>query len=116
MIVDTEEILKHLLNGTKYRDSDLCVADGTLDWHGVHTVIVRPDEVLFCGSAFNEGALRFQQVLFSLMQRQGIIDREEKFPSTEVLCFSGYSIPRCKPEPKFEPLTVPVCDDTRELL
>ena len=116
MIVDTEEILKHLLNGTKYRDSDLCVADGTLDWQGVHVVILHHDRVVFCGSAFRSAALRFQQVLFSLMQQQGIIDREEAFPITEVLCFSGYSIPRCKPEPKLEPLTMPVCDDTRELL
>lgn len=111
--MNADKILEHMLNGTQYEYENLWVYYGTLYLRGVPIIILRTDKVEFCPAA----SLPLQRAMFDLMKQQGVIAKKAKFPTIEVLSTTGYSIPiaRCKThEP--EPMTVPVCDDTRELL
>ena len=116
MSINASELLKYMLNGNRYKDSDfISISDGTLYWFNVPVLVLRPDMVEFC-PATHAKVLALQRDMFFCMQEQGVLAPEEVFPMIQVLHHGGYGLPRRKPEPKFEPLTVPVCNDTRELL
>lgn len=111
MSVKAEEILQHMLDGTKYEDDNLSIADGTLYWHNVPVIVLHRDKVEFCSSSFvNENdtftVLIIQRAVFNLMQQRGMIDQKELFPAFRISFFDGYSSSILRHEP----------DDTRGLL
>lgn len=110
--MNVDKILEHLLDGTRYEDGNLYVANGTLYWRDVPMIELYPNEVVFYSLAFSGQELRLQRAMFDLMKQQGIIDRKAKFSEIEDYTISKCKLPRHKPKP----VTVPVCDDTRGLL